>query len=189
MIRTTTMLAILLLLQACAASPTYRTDVDPDADFSAYETYAFFSEPGTDMRGYSTLITQHFKDAVGREMEKLGYRYDEDDPDLLVNFSANIVEKTRERPSPTISVGYGHGFGYYGYRGSLYATWPLYEAEAEPVTYEYGTANVDVIDAERSTMIWEGVAEGKLTEAAMQNPREAIFAAMEELFSRYPAAR
>lgn len=182
-------IAMILLVHGCVSSPAYRTDADPQADFSTYETFAFVGESGTERLGYSALITRYFKEAIRSEMEALGYRYDESDPDLLVNFSALIVERIRNRPSPTISVGYQQGFGYYGYRGSLYSTWPLYEADAEPIAYEYGTANIDVVDAERMALVWEGVAEGRLTEQAMASPRTAITDVVAELFSRYPAAR
>jgi hypothetical protein len=33
-----------------------------------------------------------------------------------------------------------------------------------------GTANIDIVDGERMQLIWEGVAEGRITEEDMDNP-------------------
>ncbi|NHA15334.1 DUF4136 domain-containing protein [Thioalkalivibrio sp. XN279] len=172
---------------ACAVSPDYRVDYDPSADFTAYQTFGFFDQLGTDQAGYSSLVTQHFKNATRREMEKLGYTYTETNPDLLVNFNASSSDKTEVRTRQVPSMGYGMT-GYYGYRGMLYSPFPLYETEVETVNYKVGTANIDVVDAERKVLVWEGLVEGRLTKKAMENPRAAIDAVVTELFTRYPTA-
>jgi len=179
--------AVALMLAGCASGPDFRTDFDPTADFSSYKTYGWVNDLGTDKAGYSTLITSHFKDAVGSEMQALGYEFSADNPDLLVNFSANVEESVdvRSRPGPRVGVSYG---GYYGYRFGVYNTFPLYEPEVETVRYKTGTANVDVIDAARKQLIWEGLAEGRLSKDSMVNPRASISRVIAEIFKRYPTA-
>ena len=145
-------------------------------------------ELGTDKAGYSSLITQHFKSAITREMNALGYELSESDPDLLVNFSATAREKTEVRSRPTTTIGVGYGLGYYGYRAGFYSTFPMYGTEIDTVNYEVGTANIDVIDAERKMLIWEGVAEGRLSERVLQNPKPAIDTIVTDLFARFPTA-
>jgi hypothetical protein len=156
-------------------------------DFNRYQTFGYFEQLGTDQAGYSSLVTQHFKNATRRELEKLGYTYTEQDPDLLVNFNAMSTEKTevRSRPSPAPMMTYP---GYYGYRGMMYSPFPMYSTEVETVNYKVGTVNVDVVDAGRKMLVWEGVVEGRLTKKAMENPRAAIDAVVAELFARYPTA-
>lgn len=174
---------LLILLAGCATGPSIRSDYDRSADFAAYQTYDFASELGTDRAGYSTLITSHFKRAVGKELEARGYRRAEASPDLLVNFFVAIRERTdvRRTPAPTFGV------GYYGYRYGLYTAWPLYPTDVRTVTYKTGTANVDLIDAKRKQLVWEGIAEGRVTDAALENPGTAIEGVVAELFERYPA--
>lgn len=174
---------LLIVIAGCATGPSIRSDYDRSADFSSYRTYDFASELGTDRAGYSTLITSHFKRAVGQELEARGYRRAESNPDLLVNFFVAIDEKTdvRRSPAPTFGV------GYYGYRYGLYTAWPLYSRDVRTATYKTGTANIDVIDAERKQLIWEGVAEGRVPDAALDNPGAAIESVVAELFERYPA--
>lgn len=173
----------LAVLTACTAGPTIRSDYDRSADFSSYKTFGFASELGTDRAGYSTLITEHFKRAVRKEMEARGYEYKETSPDLLANFYVAIREKTdvRSTPAPTVGV------GYYGYRYGLYTGWPAYARDVRTVHYKTGTANVDLIDAKRRQLIWEGVAEGKVQEESLANPAQAIEGVVAELFTRYPA--
>ncbi|HWM28676.1 MAG TPA: DUF4136 domain-containing protein [Woeseiaceae bacterium] len=174
---------VLAILAGCASGPSILSDYDRSADFASYRTYGFEDELGTDRAGYSTLITDHFKRAVGRELEARGYQHAESNPDLLVNFFVAISEKTDVRSTPTPTA----GAGYYGYRYGLYTGWPAYSTDVQTVHYKAGTANIDVIDAKRRQLIWEGVAEGRVRDKALQNPGPAIDALVAELFTQYPA--
>jgi hypothetical protein len=173
--------ATALAIAGCATTtgPDVTVDYDRSANLASYKTYGFPEEVGTDRAGYSTLVTRYFKDAVHREMQKRGYVYDETDPDLLVNFFSNVREVTDVRRSPHV-----YGYGYYGYRYGLYGTWPFYD-DIDTVRYKVGTANIDIVDGERMQLVWEGVAEGRITRDDMTNPRAAIDAVVAELFQRY----
>ena len=91
-------------------------------------------------------------------------------------------ERTETRAEPTFSASYG----YYGYRYGLYNAWPLYDNDVRTVTYPVGTANIDIVDARKKQMIWEGIAQGRVRDAEMDNPREAISAVTTQLFARFP---
>ncbi len=176
------MLLGVMLLAGCASTtavPT-RIDYDKKADFSVYRTYGFPKETGTDRGGYSTLVTTYFKSSISTAMEARGYKYSEDHPDLLVNFYMNTKERTETRPS-TPMVGYG----YYGYRYGLYNAWPMYDDD-RTVTYKVGTINVDIVDAEKKQLIWEGVSEGRMSEQSMANPKVTVNAVVTELMRQYP---
>ena len=174
----------LALLAGCASNPTPDIHVHsaPDANFSKYSTFGFPEQTGTDRGGYSTLVTGYFKAAVRNQMEQRGYHYVDENPDLLVNFYAKVHERTEVRPDPSFSAGYG----YYGYRYGLYGAWPLYDSDVRTVTYPIGTANIDVVDARKKEMIWEGVAQGRLTDQDMNNPRDSIAQVVTQVFARFP---
>lgn len=174
-------IAAVLLVGGCATNraPPTRIDYDKKADFSVYRTFGFPKETGTDRGGYSTLMTSYFKSAVTTAMEVRGYKYTEDHPDLLVNFFMNTRERTEVRPSPSL------GYGYYGYRYGLYNAWPMYD-EDRTVTYKVGTINVDIVDAEKKQLVWEGVSEGRVSEEAMSNPKVTVNAVVTELMRQYP---
>jgi hypothetical protein len=171
------------LLTGCATQPRadIRTDAAPDANFSSYSTFGFPEQTGTDRGGYSTIVTDYFKAAVTEQMQLRGYRYVDENPSLLVNFYANVRERTEVR-----SRGSSSAFGYYGYRYGLYDAWPLYHREVESVTYPIGTVNIDIVDAQKKQLIWEGVAQGRVRDADMEKPREAIADVVTQLFARFP---
>ncbi|MGH8177445.1 MAG: DUF4136 domain-containing protein [Steroidobacter sp.] len=172
-----------LLVAGCASNraPNSRIDYDKSVDFSVYRTFGFPKETGTDRGGYSTLVTSYFKNSVTTAMEARGYKYSEENPDLLVNFFMNTRERTEVRSGPNSSL----GFGYYGYRYGLYNAWPMYD-EDRTVTYKVGTTNIDIVDAEKKQLIWEGVSEGRITQEAMANPKVTVNAVVTELMRQYP---
>ena len=177
------LMSLVLVLAGCATPPNIRTDYDRAANFTSYRTYGFPAETGTDRAGYSTLITGHFKRAVSREMEARGYRFDAQNPDLLVNFFASSTERTDVQSTPRLSI----GAGYYSYRLGLYTEWPLYGRDVTTLHYKVGTASIDVVDAARKQLVWEGRAEGRLTDRMLENPGPAIDKAVADIFAKYPA--
>jgi hypothetical protein len=172
-----------LLAAGCASTPQNkaRIDYDKKADFSVYRTYGFPKETGTDRGGYSTLVTSYFKDSVSTAMEARGYKYDAEHPDLLVNFYMNTQDRTETRSDPE----FGFGYGYYGYRRGLYAPWPMYESDRS-ITYKVGTVNVDIVDAEKKQLVWEGISEGRVSDEAMANPKVTVNAVVTDLMRQYP---
>jgi hypothetical protein len=166
---------IATLLTACESEPKIRANTDPSANLSIYKTYAFVAQPGTNRGGYSTPLTTYFETAVAREMDARGYRKVDSNPELLVNFNANAVEKADIESVP------GPAVGYYGYRAGLYAG-----GGVETVRYKVGTANVDVADAGKKKLLWEGVAEGELTDSAMKNPQAAVDKVVTQIFVQFP---
>jgi uncharacterized protein DUF4136 len=174
--------AAVTLISSCATGPQIRVNAAPDANFSSYATFGFPEQTGTDRAGYSTLVTSYFKMAVREQMQLRGYRYVDENPDLLVNFFANARERVEVRSHPSVTLAHG----YYGYRYGLYGAWPLYAQDIETVSYPVGTANVDVVDAKQKQLIWEGLAQGRIRDEDMKNPREAISNVVAQLFTRFP---
>jgi hypothetical protein len=175
------LMALAVLAAGCATTraPQTRIDYDKTVDFSVYRTYGFPKETGTDRGGYSTLVTSYFKSAISTAMEARGYKYAEENPDLLVNFFMNTRERTEIRPDPYPT------YSYYAYRHGLYSPWPMYDT-SRSVTYKIGTINVDIVDAEKKQLIWEGVAEGQVTEESLNNPKATINAVVTALMRQYP---
>jgi uncharacterized protein DUF4136 len=169
---------LVAMLAGCATTdaPDMRVDYDRKADFSVYRTFGFPKETGTDRGGYSTLITSYFKNSVTTAMEARGYKYSAENPDLLVNFYMNTRDRTESRPTPG---------GYYRYRDGLYGGWPMYPDD-RTITYQVGTINLDIVDAAKKQLIWEGVSEGVVTEESLANPKVKVNAVVTELMRRYP---
>jgi len=182
------LVGVAVAMAGCAAPKiNTRAQTDPGANLSSYHTYNFVPEPGTNRGGYSTPITGYFKSAITREMNARGYKLTEDNPDLWINFNTNARENVDVRSRPTTTMGVGYGYGYYGYRGGMYAAGPIgYGTEVETVRYKTGTANIDVVDANKKQLVWEGIAEGKITDKMMKNPQATIDTVITDMFVNYP---
>jgi len=182
----TLLLCVTSMLAACASAPLkVNMRVDPAANFSGYRTYGFVPVVGTNYGGKVTALTVYFMQAIRHEMDSRGYQYTEESPDLLVNFNANPVAGTDSKTN--ISPAYGYSTGYYAYRAELYGLPVVAFEDEETIHYRVGTANIDVVDAKRKMLAWEGIAEGRLTEDMLQNPGPAIASIVSEIFNQYPA--
>lgn len=192
--------ATALLLAACASPKQANIDYDRTVNFQQYQTYAFYqtptpatpdsdntaetAAPATDATApsYDPLLDQHFKAAISKEMNALGYRYDEQAPQLLVNYVSNTENREDVRSSPfSINAGYG----FFGRNSALSLGFPLFGG-VETNRYKVGSVLIDVIDASANRLIWQGMVEGKLTSAALKNPQLAIDNSVALIFQRYP---
>jgi hypothetical protein len=173
------------LLSGCATGPTIRSQTNPGADPASHETFAFFSPLATDRAGYESVLTARLKDATRRNLEAKGYVYAESDPDLLVNFFANIEDRQEIRTYPAAPT---MGVGYYGYRTGYYGGWGGYRGtEIETVNYKAGTLTIDLVDPAEKVLVWQGQAEGRVSSKARQNPGPAIDAVVAEIIELLPA--
>ncbi|HSG91358.1 MAG TPA: DUF4136 domain-containing protein [Pseudomonadales bacterium] len=173
---------LLLALAGCASGPSIRSDVNPDSDLASYRTYGWVETLGTDKAGYESLVTGRLKAAVGNELEARGYRYDENQPDMLVNFYVNLEEKQQVVTTPAAGMSYGRG--YYGFRTGYYSTWPTYETRVSE--YTEGTLTVDLVDARLKVLAWNGTLQDRVTKKVMEDPQGALRAAVAALFDAYP---
>ena len=167
-------------LAACATAggPDVRSTFDQATDFAQYRTFGFVEPAGTDKAGYETLVTQQLKSSTRRELESRGYAFAATGPDLLVNFNASLAQQVLVTDQPVPMS------GYYNYRTGTYGGWVGYEPDVEE--YIQGTLNIDLVDARRNQLVWEGVAVGRITEQARQNRAAAIDNVVVEIFAKYP---
>lgn len=168
-----------LILAGCETGPQVRAVSEPGSNLSAYRTYSFAAQPGTNRGGNVTPLTTFFETAIAREMNARGYQQVDSGGELMVNFNARVTEKADIQSTP--GAGPYYGYGYYGYRGGLYAG-----PEVETVRYKVGTANIDVVDAKRKVVVWEGIAEQELTSDIMRNPQPAIDNVVTKMYAQFP---
>lgn len=182
--KTALILTASALLSACAASkPDIRADYDRTVDFSGYQTFNFYNPMGIEGANYSSILGQMFRDAITREMELRGYTLS-DSPDLLMNVSARLDDKTKVTTYNEPMYG-----GYYGYRAGFYDPWYGYGYGTQTHVSQYteGTVNVDMVDINQKRMVWEGVAVGRVDgKKSNDEMRLAISAGVQEMFASYP---
>lgn len=178
-------LAALGLLSACSTGPTIRSDYDQSVNFAQYRSFGFMSPLGTDHAGYTTIFTERLKTATRGQMEMRGYVYNEQAPDLLVNFNAKLQTKTQVSAAPVMPV--GPYYGYYGYRTGFYGGWPGYYGFGNDV-YQYteGTLNIDLIDARKRQLVWEGISTAVISDIATAVSEQNVDVNVAEIFQRFP---
>jgi hypothetical protein len=165
-----TVISTVLVAAGCATGPAVYVDKDPTSNLQAYETFAFFPDSG---RGYSTLVSEHVKRAMRAELERRGYRYDEQNADLRVAFALKVDERQELRSTPALGAGpFLRGWGAY---------------EIDTVDYKAGTLTIHLVDADRNALVWQGVAEGRVQQEALRNPASAIGAIVAEIFANFAA--
>ncbi|WP_242003040.1 DUF4136 domain-containing protein [Vulcaniibacterium tengchongense] len=174
-------MAPLLLLAACATGPRVRTDMDPEADFSRYRSWAFYQPLAMEESGYTSYLTERIRAAVRREMTARGYVHDERSPDLRINFQGVVREKTDVYTVPRTDIQY-----FYSYRARTYVGVPVWYDEAQVSHYREGTLTLDVVDAARNRLVWTGDAIGRVVQRTPQERAEAADQAVAAIFARYP---
>ncbi len=179
-----TSLLLLALLSACSSGLTVRSEIDPSTDFSQYKTYNFFEPMGIEGGYNSPIFGEHFRAAIGGEMNRRGYRV-ADRPELLINVTIRSDDKVRMRSytSPYMSG------GYYGRPGGAYA------GSAVGVGVSSGTRAtmtteasvfIDFVDFEQHRVVWQGVAIVDVTDKVALQLRDAIYTAVDKVLAEYP---
>lgn len=177
------LLPLLILVLSGCSSDNLRSDYDRAADFGQYQTYNFIENAGPRSGNYESFFSQYMVEAIEIEMEQRGYTK-ADDPDLWVNFSGIMQEKTDVRTTPA-SPPMG---GYYGYRGGYYDPWGGYGYGTETHVSQYteGTFNIDLVDNARDQLVWEAVGKGRVSQKDLENLREGVMEGVPKYFALYP---
>jgi hypothetical protein len=169
----------LLLAAGCATGPTVRHNVAPGVDFSAFKTFGFLQPLSTDRAGYQSLISQQLIVSAERELVARGLRRTDAAPDLLVNFNADLDQRLQVTQTPTF-----RGSAFNQHRFGFYSPWPAYRTEVRQ--YTVGTLGIDVVDAARRQLVWEGFALGRVTQGTLDNIGPVLDAAVTDVFREFP---
>jgi len=170
----------LLVVTSCASGPTIRRSMDESVDFNRFRTFDFLVPLGTDREGFQTLISQQLVSSAERELLARGLTRTATNPDLLINFSANLDQRLRITQSPGTSAG-----SFNRHRRGFYNTWPSYQ-QTDIRQYTQGTLGIDVIDAARRQLIWEGVAISRVTQSTTDNLGPVLDDAVVDIFRDFP---
>ncbi len=170
------MLMLLGLLASCS-SVRVATDYDQSANFNDYKTFAFF-KPGIDQAEISDLDKKRILKAIENELLSKGFTKSED-PSMLVS----IFTTAQQRVDVYNNMGWGWGgFGPWGYGPWGYGG--MYGGNNVARTTE-GTLYIDLIDARKKELVWQGQGTGYLAEKV--NEKQArINEIVNEIMMEYP---
>ena len=78
------------------------------------------------------------------------------------------------------------GANYYGYRMGFYGPWPGYAFGPDMIQYTEGVLNIDLIDAKRKQMVWEGIGTSVVDDLQQASSEDSVFSMVSAIFARYP---
>lgn len=173
-----TLLFLGLLLGSCS-SVRVATDYDQSANFKDYNTFAFF-KPGIDEAEISDLDKKRILRAIESELLSKGFKKSTN-PNLLVS----IFTTAQQRVDVYNNNGWGWGgFGPWGWGG--FGPWGyggMYGNNVNRTTE--GTLYIDLIDAGKKELIWQGQGTGYLEEDATKKQKR-IDKIVSEIMTEYP---
>lgn len=164
----------ILLVAASCATVKISSDFDKTAPFSGYKTYAFTPEAlnlNINELNRNRLIT-----AIENELSLKGFTKSQN-PDVLIDLK---ITGEHKQTATATSTG---GYGYYGYRwgGGMGTTTINYDSYLE------GTLFVEMVDAAKKQLVWQGRGVGTVDPEASAEKREKnINYAVKQIFATYP---
>jgi len=179
---------LFIFLIASCTTIKVSADYDKNADFSNFKTYAFYKK-GIDKVEISDLDKRRILRAIEADLDARGFVKSKD-PDFLIS----IFTKSREKIDVYnnnyygwypyyYGFGFGHGYGYYG-RG--YGPGWGYGYSTVSRSTE-GTLFIDVIDARKKELAWQGVGTGILTSSGdIEKKEENIKVFVSKIMMQYP---
>ena len=100
-----------LFLSGCGSSISVFHDLDPTATFDQYLTYSFLEWTEGNKRTLTEPEREQMRVAIAREVESLGYTFQEQNADLKIQVTVYFRNARHHR---------NNYYGYYGYPGMNY---------------------------------------------------------------------
>ena len=170
--------ALLLLTAGCKSAPTVISDTAPGAKLDAYRTFGFMEKSGTDAAAYTTLTTQHLREAATREMVARGYQL-ASAPDLLVDFVLGFyAEQKKSGGGVSVGAGKAGGSGAAGVGVNLGNLFGGKGVES--------TVRIDVVDRQQKQVVWNGSVTQRVPADQAEPTKEMIDQAVATVFTKYP---
>jgi hypothetical protein len=161
-----------LFLSSCS-SVMVNSDYDNNVDFSRYKTFGF-QKSGIDKVEISDLDKKRILRAIDSEMTKKGFTKSET-PDLLIN----IFTKEKEQVDVN-QFNNNWGFGWrWGWDPFMWGGQTTVTRTTE------GTLFIDIIDATKKELIWQGEGNGYLTKK-MEEKETRINEFVTKILAQYP---
>jgi len=168
-------LAMTLLLAACASGPLVRTDYDPSVSFAGYRTYAWRQEPAIK----NPLVKQRLIAAIDAQLAGKGWtKAPEQQADIA------LVGNVATREEQTLETFYGDpDWGAWAWQGA-WAAGPRYRT-THVYSYTVGTFVLDMFDSRTMRAVWRATAEGTVPETP-EKTSAAIQKAVTKMFAGFP---
>ena len=168
---------LLLTVLASCSSVRVATDYDREANFDNYKTFAFF-KPGIDKAEINDLDKRRILKAIETELMAKGYTKSEN-PDMLVS----IFTKSNQRVD-IYNNAWGNGaWGWGGYGGW---GWRSGWNNNQVTTTTEGVLYIDLIDAQKKELIWQGSGTGNLETRNVEKKEVRVKEFVSQMLMQFP---
>ena len=170
-----------VFLWSCAGNKP-SIDYDTTANFSTYKTYAWSEKTDDTTKksmSDSPLVHKRVRESVDEQLQAKGLRnVDAAQADLLVNYHLSVA--VTGHTSSSVSF----GVGSYGHRSSVGLSVGV------PVggrTIEEGTLLIDIVDAKKNSVVWQGASSRQLSRSPTPEKTKAVVdEVVSEILAGYP---
>ena len=178
LLKTLPLLALLIIVSSCS-SVRVAADYDKNANFSTYKTFAFF-KTGIDKAEISDLDKRRILRAIEAELLAKGFTKSET-PDLLIS----LFTKSNQRVDVYNNAWGWGGWGWGGW-GGFGPGWGWgWNNQPNISTSIEGVLYIDLIDANKKELVWQGMGTGYLTQN-MDKKEERIREFVVKIMEKYP---
>ena len=181
-------ISIIALIITSCSSVRVATDYDKKAEFDSYKTFAFYKN-GIDKAEISDLDKRRILRAIETELLSKGYTKSEN-PDMLVSIFTKAQTRVDVYQNNWGWGGFGGwgmgGFGWGGWGwGGFGPGWGMGWNQPMVSTNNEGTLFIDLIDANKKELIWQGSGAGNLP-TKMEKKEEKIKEFVNKMLENYP---
>jgi len=176
-----------LLLTGCAAA--VHVEKDAQADFSKYKTFAWISENNGKKGKANDLEDKNVHEAVGKELQKSGWREVTSNPDVLVSYDVLVERSTRRQQDPVYSQSASRlYFNPYTRRyGTIFYPSQFLGYNDYNVPVREGTLTVTMTDARTDKTIWQGWTTDEVNSRHLT--RKELGSSVRSIFRKFDVAK
>ncbi|MDO1499687.1 DUF4136 domain-containing protein [Winogradskyella maritima] len=174
-------IALVLVTLVSCSSVRVASDYDKETNFNEYKTFAFF-KPGIDKAEINDIDKRRILRAIESEMMAKGFTKSEN-PDMLVSIFTKSNQRVDIYNNAWGVGGWGWGgFGPWGWGGFG----PGWGGGNQVSTRTEGVLFIDLIDAKKKELIWQGSGTGYLVTRNMEKKEARINEFVSEMMTQYP---
>jgi hypothetical protein len=191
------LLVLVLVIFLSSCNPwKYTSEYDHEVDFNNYKTFGLLNWERQNDDQVSAETKQFILLAIKKELEHRGYTYQKQNADLQASIYIIVNEETSYSAyanqyagyngygGVAVGVGVGSGGTAVGAYGYGIETYPFSAVQHD---YNVGTFVIDLLDASKKKIVWQGLAQGRV--AHEEPSQEIVQERVNSVFREFPVKR
>jgi hypothetical protein len=166
----------IIIAWSCGSSLKVQTDYDKSVDFAKYKTFAIYNAQNIH-DAISQMNQSRVYNAIRAEMIKKGFAEDSTSPDMLVNTTAVLKDRT----SASSTDYYNYGSMYRPYTWGPGVSYSTYDVRH----YKDGSLIIDVVETDSKKLLWQGTGNKEI-DAPLKDPDTQVPKGIAAIMKNFP---